>query len=93
MIVLVGRPVRDRVPAATEWRVIEYDPATRLPIADVGGRWEPADFAGRPCQLTRRVLDWAADLLGSAVSVGERAEELAGRHSWHLGTCPNQMKT
>jgi hypothetical protein len=84
VIVLVGRPVRDRAPTATEWRLIEYDPTTRLPIGDVGGRWEPADFTGRAGRVNGRVLDWAARLLGHPVTVGRPADELAGPGSWHL---------
>lgn len=84
MIVLVGRPVRDRRPAATEWRLIEYDAAARVPVADRGSRWEPAGHTGQPCQLSSRVTDWAAHVLGHPVTLGPPAEELAGPGSWHL---------
>jgi hypothetical protein len=84
VIVLVGRPVRDRRPAATEWRLIEYDRATRLPLGDRGFRWEPAGPSGQSCRVGGRVLDWAGRLLGHPVSVGRPADDLAGPGSWHL---------
>lgn len=88
MIVLVGHPTRNRRPAATQWRLIEYDPATRLPVGDVGSRWEPADLAGRPCRVSGRITDWASGLLGHPVAVGPPAEDLAGPGAWHLHPSP-----
>lgn len=88
MIVMVGRPVRDRAPAATEWRLIEYDATTRLPVGDLGCRWEPADPAGRPGAVTDRVTAWAGQVLGQPITLGRSADELAGPGSWHLHPRP-----
>jgi hypothetical protein len=82
-MVLIGRPVRSRHLAAVEWRVIEYDGSTGLPVGDVGSWWEPA--AGRPVGApSDRVIARAGRLLGRPVVAAGPADQLAGPGSWHL---------
>lgn len=84
VMVLVGRPARDRRPAATEWRVVEYDPADRVPVRDVGSWWEPATPGGPAGPVSDRAAARAADLVGYPVVAARQADELAGPGSWHL---------
>lgn len=84
-VVLTARPARSRTPSATRWQLVEYDPATRLPVGDVADRWEPAGpptVAGRP--VSAWVLAWVADTLGHPVTVGGPADALAGPSSWYV---------
>ena len=83
MLVLLARPARDRQPAATHWRLIEYDAVTGLPVADVASQWEPAGSAPTGT-ITAWVRGWAADVLGHPVRIEDPATSLAGPGSWHV---------
>lgn len=85
-VVLAGRRVRDRAPSAVHWRLIEYDPATRLPVADLGSQWEPAAMAAVVglSRVSEWVTAWVAEVVGPAATIGDPAGSLAGPGSWYV---------
>ena len=90
MIVLTGRRVRDRTPSAVHWRLIEYDPATLVPVADLASQWEPAAMAALngpegPGRVSDWILAWIAEATGDpTAALGRPADPIAGPGSWYI---------
>lgn len=92
-VVLTGRPARSRPPSATRWRLIEYDPATGLPVGDVADRWQPAGApppGGQP--VNAWLLAWVTATLGYPAAVVRSADRLAGPSSWYVDRLPTPVR-
>lgn len=93
MIVLLACPAADRTSSAVQWRLVEYDPVTLLPIADVGDRWQPADARARPATGTDRpaitpwLTAWVVATLGRPVGIRD-AGHVAGSAAWRVESAP-----
>lgn len=85
VIVLSGHRVRRRAPSAVEWRLIEYDPVTLVPIADLGSQWEPAAMAAVEGlnRVSAWVLAWVEEVTGHPV-VLHPADSAPAPGAWHV---------
>ena len=84
VLVLLGRQARRRDPCATVWTVVSYDPETRVPVADIAQRWQPAGVPGPTGAVPEPVARWVSTVLGPDVAISVPADDLAGPCSWYL---------
>lgn len=89
-VVLLARPARRRAPTAVIWQLVTYDRRTRVAVADIAQRWQPAgtgpDFGdGQDGTVPEPVHQWLASVLGPGTTVTGPASDYAGPASWHIG--------
>ena len=85
VVVLTGRLVRQRRPAAIAWQLTTHDPATLRPVAVLAEQWAPAQ-SGRHPAVTAAVANWITAILGPNAHVARQAEDIAGPATWLIDT-------
>lgn len=89
VLVLLARPARDRTPTAVVWQLLTYDRHTRLPIAEIARRWEPAGLAaglrpGQDITVPDRIVHWLQAVLDGCATITGPSPDYAGPASWHI---------
>lgn len=89
LVILLARPARDRTPAAMVWQLLTYDRHTRVPVAEIARRWEPASPAaglrsGQDIAVPDRIVHWLRAALDGEATITGPAHDYAGHDSWHV---------